>query len=165
MKKIRLYQGYWDIKCVDENNKVLWEVINKSNSLVDGGEHLMLTTFYRNTDQPSEFYIRLCNDYLLDNDGLVNIQNEPIGDGYSPQLLERSTVGFPTIELHDGDFKVTSKQVSFGAVGGSIGPINTVFIATSADNSGTLIAFVTLGDTYTVQSGNNLLVTMSAKQK
>ena len=115
----------------------------------------MLIQFFRNQEAPTEFYVRLCNDSLVETDTLDDILNEPSGNGYSPQLVERSTTGFPTIELDSGDYRLISKTVTFTADGGNIGPVNTMFIATTSDNTGVLLAFLNLSLVRTILDGDS----------
>ena len=112
--------------------KLIWES-RIENSLANEGAEMVLEEFYRQNEgcAPTNFYVRLCNDTLLISDTLTTIQNEPSGNGYSPQTVEASIVGFPTKDIDpDGNWRLTSKTVTFTASGGNIGPITTAFLAT-----------------------------------
>jgi hypothetical protein len=76
--------------------------------------------------------------------------------------LERSAVGWPTLEISDGAYRLISKQVTLTAVGGDIGPVNTSFISTSIDNSGILVAFVTFDVPRTIINGSSLIASYQA---
>ena len=159
------WNGIWTIRHY-RKGKLIYEDIGK-NSLVQEGEEAMLETFFRdNSDYaPTEFYLRLCNSTPSITSVLVTIANEPSGNGYSAQLLERSTVGFPTKELNDGDYRLVSKEVTFSAVGGEIGPVTNAYLATTSDDSGKLIAFRALSLQRTVLDGDEMVVQMKIKLK
>jgi hypothetical protein len=158
MGKHKFYKSFWTVKHI-RDNKILWST-KKQNSLVNEGEESILETFFRLNSSyiPSEFYVRLCNDTLIETDLLIDILNEPSGSGYSVQLVEASSVGFPTKDVYQGDYRLTSKEVTFTAAGGDIGPCNTVFLATTSNNTGKLIAFLDLPLTRTILSGDSMIV-------
>ena len=167
VKKHDWFNSIWNVKCVDKEGKILWEEEGR-NSLTDEGEEAILETFFRADTlyTPTQFYVRLCNDSLLETDTLITILNEPASVyGYSAQLVERSTTGFPTKELDSGDYRLISKDVTFTAVGGDIGPVITAFLATTSDNSGKLIAFKSLPVTRTITTGNSGIISIRIKMK
>jgi len=155
------YEGIWTIQHV-RDGKVIWEE-TKHNALVNEGEQTMLDSFFRNNNSPSQFYVRLAYDTITETDTLTSITNEPSGNGYSPALLERSNTGFPTLELHEGDYRVISKQIEFTASGGSIGPVNVTYLATTSDNTGRLLAYLSLSLERTVLDGDSVYVTLRIK--
>jgi len=164
MAKHEFYDSRWTIKHI-RGGKVIWELKEKRNALADEGEKNMLNSYFRQVDPPSEFYIRLCYDSLQETDTLSNVQNEPSGNNYSPGLVERSVTGFPTIEQHEGDWRIWSKEVQFSASGGSIGPVNTAYLATTSDNSGLLLGYVGLTVERTILENDTLLVQLKIKLK
>ena len=135
------------------------------NNLANLGERNILESFFRNIDNPVQFFIRLAKDVIEETDTLANILNEPVGSGYSPQLIERSGVGFPTIELDSGDFRLTSKEVNFKAVGGDIGPVNVAYLATSSDDTGKLISSVPLSLERIILNGDEGFLALRIKLK
>lgn len=156
----------WTFREIDKDGNVVFE--DKGlNSLTNQGEEALLETFFRNGTQyaPVQFYIRLCNDTLTQADTLSSISGEPMSNGYAPQLVERSDVGFSTKQLDEGDFQLVSKEVAFTASGGDIGPVTTAFLATSLDNSGILVCFRALPIARIITSGNRGLVQMKIKLK
>jgi len=157
------YEAIWDLSYVSKG-KVLWREVKK-NALVDEGEKLILNSFFRNTDNPSYFYIRLCNDTLDEQSTLLSVENEPSGNGYSPYQLPRSTTGFPTLEYHEYDWRVRTAEFTFTASGGPIGPVKTCFIATSSDSSGYLVGVLPLSMTRTILDGDSLVGTIWIKMK
>lgn len=164
MGRHKWYDCIWDFKLVDPNGRVIWRGSMK-NALVDQGESNMLDTYFRANNTPTQFYVRLCNDTIIETDTLSSVQNEPSGNGYAPALLERSVVGFPTLELDAGDYRVVSKEVSWTASGGDIGPVTSAYIATTLDNSGLLIAAVTLPLERTIVSGSTMYANLRIKLK
>lgn len=152
MGKHNWYDCTWEIVC-KRNGETIWSESGK-NSLLDEGERAMLTTYFRGADQPTQFYVRLCNDVLLETDSLVDVKNEPSGNGYEPQLIERSEIGWPVIELNDGDWRLTSKLITFAAVGGDIGPFNTAFLATTSDNTGKIVCAKAFSTSRTISVGD-----------
>lgn len=164
MENLVKYLGYFRIRCYDKNKKLKW-VEKGYNSLATEGAKLILGTFFKDVvTAPTEFYIRLCNDTLVKSDTLTTIQNEPAATyGYAAQLVERSSTGWPTEVLDEGDWKLTTKEVSFTANGGDIGPINTVYLATTSDNLGILIAFKALSLSRTIVDGDTALVDYPVK--
>jgi hypothetical protein len=161
--KHKFWEGIYDIKCV-RNGDVVWEE-TKHNALVNEGEELVGDTFLRDANAPTEFYLRFAEDTLTETDTLVDIVGEPVGYGYAPILIERSNVGWPVKELDDGDWRYTSKELSYTASGGDIGPFNALFLATTSDNTGKLISFVALSTERTVLSGDTLLARVRLKFK
>lgn len=165
MGKHSWFEGYWTIKHV-RDGKIIWEE-TKQNALTDQGELAILESFFRGAASytPSVFYVRLCNDALVSTDTLLTVLNEPSGNGYSGQTVERATVGFPLMELSDGDYRITSKELTFTATGGNIGPINTVFLATTSDSSGTLLSYLSLSLSRTILSGDSMISQYRIKLK
>ena len=164
MKKHDFWEGIWTLRGVDKNGNTLWEE-EIQNFLADEGEKQLLEVYFRNTNNPVQFFIRMCNDSLQETDTLADVQNEPIGNGYSPQTVERSAVGFPDLSLDAGDYTITSKVVTFTAAGGDIGPINTAYLATTSNDTGFLIAAVSLAASRTIVSGDGLEVYFKIKMK
>jgi len=166
MGKHSWFEGVWDIKYVRKDGEILWRE-EKRNALADVGELAVLESFFRGnaTYTPTQFYVRLCNDALVSTDTLSSILNEPSGNGYSGQLLERSSVGFPLMALSEGDYRTTSKEITFTASGGDIGPVNTVFLATTNDTAGILISYLNLSLSRTVLDGDSMIAQYRIKLK
>jgi hypothetical protein len=157
------WDAVWTIQHI-RDGKVIWEQARR-NALVDEGERNVLLTYFRQENAPTTFYLRLAYDSLLETDGLANISNEPVGNGYSAQQLTRDATGWPTIELDAGDYRLTSKEVEFNAVGGNIGPVNVMYLATTSNNTGLLVAFVPLALERTILAGDTLRAQIRPKLK
>ena len=161
MAKHNFYNAIWHVKCIRDGKEV-WN-FSKRNGLADEGEESMLEIVFRKTAAytPNQFYIRLCNDNLIETDTLSMIQNEMSGNGYAAQIVETSSVGFPTKDTYQGDYRLTSKEVTFTASGGDIGPIITAYLATTSDNTGKLFAYLELPLTRTILNGDSMVVQMA----
>lgn len=144
MGKREWFKGEWVIKH-KRRGEVIWQA-QLRNSLADQGEEAILETYFRNTSGyvATNFYIRFCNDTLADTDTLSSVLNEPTGNGYAATAVARSSVGFPTKSFSGGDWSLTSAEMSITASGGDIGPLTTMYLATTSDNSGLLISYVSL---------------------
>lgn len=159
-----MYKEIWDNKWTIQhirNGQVIWEE-TKENTLTNEGARNILNTYLCNTEAPSQFYIRLANGYISVTDTLASIIGEPVGNGYSPQLVERSPVGFPYIELDNNEYRRVSKTVSFTSTN-VIGPVNYLFLATTSDNSGVLVAGLSLSSERVLQNGDVLQVVFKVK--
>jgi len=154
MKKHSWFDNIWTFKILDKNGVVLFEDRGK-NALADEGEEWVLRTAFRKDFSTNTLYVRLCNQVLAETTTLVDITTEPNTNGYAAQELERSSVGFPTIETVDSDKRIRSKTVTITASGGSIGPVSTVYLATTSDNTGKLIAYKSLPISQTILDGNS----------
>lgn len=164
MPKHEFWEGIWEFEIRDKQGKIL-EKFKMQNALVDQGERSLLDTYFRSQNAPSQFFVRLCNDTMDETDTLITMQGEPVGNGYVPQILPRSSSGFPTLELEEGDYMIVSRDLEFTAEGGDITQVNTAFLATTFDNSGLLIAFVNLNTPKTINDGNSLIVRFKIKMK
>jgi hypothetical protein len=154
------YESLWTVQHL-RAGKILWEVRDKKNLIVEDGEKAILETFFRDKDTNyfgmTDFFVGLYNGSLARTSVLTTVPGEPSGNGYARQKIERTSVGFPVIEKDDGDWRVISKELIVIASGGNIGPISGAFLCTSSDNTGTLIAGLSFGVERTVQLGGESL--------
>jgi hypothetical protein len=151
------YNSIWKIQHI-RDGKVIWED-EKKNSLTQEGAEAFLETFFRNnaTYAPTEFSVRVCNYTPSILSTLNSILNEPTTGGYTAQLLERSTTGFPTKDITSGgNYRLTSKIISFTASGADIGTVTNAYMSTTSGNLGKLIAFRSLSMTRTIKDGDTL---------
>jgi len=157
------YQSIWKIQHI-RDGKVIWED-EGPNAVSQQGEEALLETFFRGdaTYDPTEFYVRLCNSTPDVTTTLSTVVSEASGNGYAAQVVEKSTVGFPTKELDLGAYRIVSKTVSFAAVGGSIGPVTTAYLATTSDNTGRFIAFRALSLTRTILNSDTMTIQFRIK--
>lgn len=114
-----------DLKHI-RDGKVIWEGKNlegRFNGLTDEGENSILDVYFRGATAPTSFYMGLGNNggtpgVPPDNATLATI-TEVSGTNYARQTVERSTVGFPTLQQDGttGDWEVISKEVTFTNTG------------------------------------------------
>jgi len=159
----------WTVQHI-RHGEVIWGVYDKKNRLVDEGERAIVDTFYRNKGANyfgmTNFYVGMYNGSIAESTVLATIPNEPSTTyGYSRQVVERSDVGFPTMEKHEDDWRVVSKDLTITASGGDIGPVNGAFICTSSDNTGTLIGVLSYGVERTILSGDSIILIVKCKMK
>ena len=163
------YECLWTIT-QRRQGQVIWEIVDKKNTLVDSGERAILDTFFRDLGSnyfgATNFWVGLYNGTIAETTVMATIPNEPPGTyGYLRMEVERSVVGWPTIVKHEGDWRVTSKTLTVEASGGDIGPVNGAFIGTSLDNTGTLIGVLNFGFERTIVAGDDVDISMKAKLK
>lgn len=164
-----VYECLWTVT-QRRQGRVIWEVVDKRNTLVDSGERAIIDTFFRanagNYFGMTDFWVGMYNGTIMETTVLSTIPSEPPGTyGYTRQKVERSSVGWPTIEKHEGDWRVVSKTLSMTASGGDIGPVNGAFLCTSSDNTGTLIGALSFGVERTIIDGDSIDIAMKAKLK
>ncbi len=154
------FKGIWTCEHI-RNNVVIYKE-EKKNMLVDEGEQNILNTYFRNYSAPSGFYVGLGFGTVTETMTLASLVAAgielPVLYGYSRQAILRDTSadGWPTIAQDaNGDYKITSKQVSWTASAGSIGPTNVAFLCTAASGtSGMLLTAVALSAQRTILSGD-----------
>lgn len=119
------YTSVWDVVHRNIGGDVLWQGESR-NSRFDEGNKLELDVFFRGAVAPSDFYIRLFNDTPIKADTLGTIASEPVGNGYAAQLIERSSVGWPTLDM-------TIPEEETGAA--QAGAANTITLAAGANTN------------------------------
>jgi hypothetical protein len=149
------FNNIWTVQHI-RGNQVIWEV-DKENTITNAGERSILNSYFKGIEAPPEFYIRLASGYIGVSDTLATIKGEPSGNGYAPILIERSIVGFPKLELIEGDYRLVSKTVQFSSTGSWV-PVNYIFLATTLDSSGVLVAALNLSTERSLISGDILQV-------
>lgn len=141
-------------------NEVIWEAKNIPNIFHESGERFLFSVAF-DTDGgysiPTFYYIGLDNrTTVLYDDDIGSITGEPSSNGYGRQTVSSSS-GFG-ITLTDGRIRATSGILTFTAIGGSWGPVKNVFLTTSTDSSGDLIASSALSSERTLNNGDHLTV-------
>ena len=162
MGKHQFYVCEWDVT-IRRGEEILSQY-KKNNALVDQGERLMLETFFRNENSPSDFFVGLAYGSMGESSTLDTIPGEPSGNGYGRITLNRDTTDFPTMEQDDGDWVVYTVEKVFEASGGSIGPVNLAFMgANIADGTSRLVSYLSLPVETTMQDGETLTFTLKIK--
>jgi len=156
-KKHKFWVGVWEIYHFDKDNRLIWKE-EVENALADEGEESMLDVYLRGAAAPTNFYLGLANDTPNDQTTLATLQGEPSGNGYARQQIERSGTGWPVFEKDENnDWRATSKLVTFTASGGSIGPVNLMFLTDVASGtSGKFLAWAALSQSRTLSNGESL---------
>lgn len=160
------YEALWTVQHI-RDGQVIWEIRDKKNLLMNEGQRAILETFFRDRGSNyfgmTNFWIGMFRGTVSKTTVLSTIPNEPSGNGYVRQEVERSAVGFPTIEQVDGDWRIVSKETIMTATGGDVGPVNGAFLCTSSDNTGILVGSLSFGIERTVMSGDEMIVKMKIK--
>lgn len=141
-------------------DKVIWESQNIPNIFHESGERFLFSVAF-DTDGgytvPTFYYIGLDNRTTIAyDDDIGSVTSEPSSNGYGRQTASSSS-GFG-ITLTDGRIRATSGILTFSAIGGTWGPVQNVFLATSIDSSGILIATSALSSPRTLNNGDHLTV-------
>jgi hypothetical protein len=132
-----------------------------SISYHEAGETLFLSALFSTTQAsvPPIYYVGLDNRSTLSySDTLLSLVGEPPNNvfGYTRQPLT-STNGF-NVTFNGSHMQASSGIITFNAIGGSIGPVGNVFLATSPDNTGDLIISMSLSSVQTITSGQKLTI-------
>jgi hypothetical protein len=135
------------------DGKVIWEDKNIYNTLHIGGEAYILTCAFSNDRSipPTNYYFGLDNRAEISVDDLItDLVDEPVGGGYlrqpispiaaSPAIGEPAISEFSIEDVND-IYRATSKIITFYATTSTgWGPVKNLFLATTVNNSGILIA-------------------------
>jgi hypothetical protein len=173
--------GWYDVRCFDAEGNLKWEECAK-NKLMDEGEQSILDVYLRGATAPTNFFIGLLKTTAGANEaaiaetqtlsGLPVSTHEPTNTnepGYSSRLQvnrDNSANGWPTLALDTGDYKATSKLVSWTASGAWAGTIRFMFLTTNGtvgDTTGKLLSVAQFATDRTLASGDRLEVTYNLK--
>ena len=142
-----------EIKHLDSNRNCLWSVENLGNTWHRQGQQFILMNSFWTPSQlssspvyngvPNNYYVGLDNRSSISEDDTLatNIGSsaEPSGNGYVRYALS-STTGFSVGLNYDYNIVATSGVCTFTAGVGAWQTVNNVFLASTNDNSGYLIA-------------------------
>ena len=149
------------------NGEVIYEEKNIRNMFHVEGEAFMLKACFTTAGNapPAAYYFGLdsrVSPTLLDTLSTLTSQ-EPIGNGYVRSSVSStgSGVNYFTIEEVDSVYRATVSILTFSGTLAGYGPVRNVFLATSSDNSGTLIATNSLSSPVTLSSGDAINIKMS----
>lgn len=144
------------------DGKVIWEDKNLHNTLHVGGELFLLTCCFDNdgTLPPAFYYFGLDNRSTVSVDDLLSdLQDEPTSNGYLRNAIS-SSGGF-TMDNVNGVWTAKSQILNFVATLSGYGPVSKLFLATTADNSGILLATTPLSSPVTLTAGDSLSLRMA----
>lgn len=142
------------------DDKIIWEQNNLNNTLHILAEQYFLSVLFAGTTLVSNYYMGLDNRATIStSDTMASLVGEPTGiNGYLRQVNSSNSWA---IDFINGVYVAISGIITFQANGGSFGPVQNLFVATTADNSGVLLSSVPLVQSVTVNSGDNLNMTTS----
>ncbi len=142
-----------------ENNKIIFEKRNLKNLMHLQGEEYFLNVLFSGSSIPTYYYFGLDNRENLDVlDTLDDLYQEPSRYGYSRQSVDSSS-GW-TFSTSGSIYRAVSPIITFTASGGSIGPIQNVFLTTQDSGESTvdgyLISSIYLESSITILDGNSI---------
>ena len=164
-----LWQSIWEFKHFDKNGIIKCQCIGK-NTAADEGRKAIVDGFLINDNTAyfleTTFFVGLYYGSFARTMTLLSIPGEPVGSGYIRQVLEHSTTGWPTVEQDElGNWRRISKDITFVASGGDIGPLSGAFLCTSATTTGILICNYAFPTVRTVLSGESITFAVKVKIK
>jgi hypothetical protein len=148
-----------------KNSKVVWKNSNLKNILHFQGEELILKILFSDyEDVPEYYYFGLDNRETISvDDTLPDLVSEPVVHNYMRQV--KNSIDDWTFAVANGYNVVKSSIITFGASGGSWGPVRNLFLTninqSQVPGSGYLISTVNLGQSITVSSGDAISLRMS----
>lgn len=152
-----------EIKHLDVDGVVLWERHNVHNLFHSQGEQFLIQVAFATatgTIVPANYYLGLDNRSSITlGDNLSFIFQEPTGNGYARQPISSST-GF-AISLSNNNYQATSSIATFIATGGSWGPVQNLFLATSQTSTGFLLSSVALDASRSLTIGQQLTMRLA----
>ena len=143
------------------NGKVIWQQTNILNTFHSGGELFVLSCAFDNDGSlpPNYYYLGLDNRTEIQVDDILSdITGEPGGNGYLRAAVA-SNAAF-SINLQSGIYTAYSPIVTFSATGSGYGPVSNLFLATTIDNSGILLASAQLSEPATFEASDSLNMRM-----
>lgn len=159
-------RSIWLVKHVSVTGEVLFEDRGPNIFHDEGEEWLLDVAFTEVLTPPTDFYLGCDDRDGVDNaapaeaDTLASLVGEPDGtNGYSRQAVTSNDTDW-TVDQPSGDYRATSKTVTFTASGGPIGPLTTLFLATSSDNTGRLLCTRALSQERNLADGESLECSM-----
>ena len=130
------------------------------NIVTDEGEEQFLKMLLRDDALANvNFFMGLCGENIAETDTLATLAGEPtVTNGYARDTIERSAVGWPTIQSADQAWVGMSKVITFTATGGDFSTsIHRAFLCdVSSGTAGLLLAYSgKLPNPILVTSGNS----------
>lgn len=148
----------WRIRYVDRFGRLLWEEC-PLNIFHDEGEQFVLEVCFTEAQTvPTDYFIGLDDRASLAEADTLPPTNEPSGNGYARQPVTSDGADW-TVAIPAGNYIATSKVVTFTAAAGPIpvaGVVANMFLGTTIDDSGKLIASVALSGDRTIADGDSL---------
>jgi hypothetical protein len=152
-----------NIEHLAADGTVLWSDNNLYNILHLTGEQFVLSAVFSggvtNTVIPANYYFGLDNrTTIAAGDSILSLSSEPTANGYGRIAVASNSVFI--VSLQSSHYRADGPIISFSAAGGGWGPVKNLFLATSSDNTGVLIASVALSQSVTLADGEAVNVRM-----
>jgi hypothetical protein len=153
--------GLYHFECRDAAGQLKWQETTH-NALANEGQLEMLGVYLTGATAPTAYAIGLSSMTFAKTTTYATITGEPSGGGYARETVNRdgTAAGWPTIALDTGDYKATSKTVTYTATG-AIGPVTSAFLVSATNNK--LISYTALSASRTLVAGDTLQVTYAVK--
>lgn len=151
----------WEVTQTDARGRLIWADFGHNVFHDEGEEWACQVLFSETASVPAAFYLGLDHrTSLAESDTLEDLSGEPSTNGYARKAVNSDAAGF-TVSQESGDYQAKTKQVTFTASGGSIGPVTKMFLCTVATGTtGPLIASRVLSQERTLADGESLNCTM-----
>lgn len=141
------------------NNEIIFQQNNILNTLHALGEEYVMKVLFTAFSIPANYFIGLDNRVTVAlADTIDGLTGEPTSNGYFRQSVSSST-GF-VLEQVGIAWQASSAVVTFQATGSGWGPVKNIFLATTSDNTGTLIATAFLDTPISLSAGDSILMRM-----
>lgn len=154
--------GVYQFDCYDASGQIKWSE-TRHNALANEGQQEMLNVYLQGGTAPTAYALGLSSMTFAKTTTYATITNEPSGNGYARQTINRdgTASGWPTLALDTGDYKATAKTVTFTASGAGFGPVTSAFLVSATNNK--LISYTALSASRTLVAGDTLQVTYAVK--
>jgi len=123
----------------------------------EGLEYILETAFTEAQVVPANFYMGLCEDEVLETDGLADLTELAVANGYARQTIASDNVDITEAATGTNDRKITTSTETFTATGAWNGALYA-FIGTTVDDSGKLICGAALSVERFLVDGDTLQV-------
>jgi len=125
----------------------------------DGLQWMLEVAFTEEQSVPASFYIGLATDASLAEGDSLGDQTEVSGTGYARQAVASNSTDITSAATGTNDYKATTKTVTFTASGTWTGA-KIVFLATTVNDTGVLLASAALSETRTLEDTDTLTIAM-----
>jgi hypothetical protein len=146
------------------DGKVIWEDKNLYNTLHTLAEQYFLSVLFGGVTPPANYFMGLDNRGTITvDDTMESLVDEPTANGYLRQQVSSSSGwNIQQVTINETNiYQAIGSIITFQANGGSWGPVNNLFMTTTSDNSGVLLASVILSQEVTLNSGDSINMRMS----
>jgi len=123
----------------------------------EGLEYILETAFTEAQVVPANFYMGLCENEVLETDGLADLTELAVANGYARQTIASDNVDITEAATGTNDRKITTSTETFTATGAWNGALYA-FIGTTVDDSGKLICGAALSVERFLVDGDTLQV-------